>query len=388
MLSMLLSLLVLCSCATTPHPPAAIAPSALPAEVAMNRDAGRGNALFVMLRLGSGDEIPFLVDTGAPITFLDKSLESKLAKQPASMSTTWLGGVKRQSDLYLAPRIFLRNTPLLTEWMDRIHTNVVGTIDFKQLSTSLGHPLLGILGMDCLGHYCVQLDFVAGKLRFLEPASLDAAKLGKAFSLTYSNDGCPQIHYAGLLGSKRSDLLIDTGYYVGDGALHVQELEKARKQKARGKSDSVDFLGFAETCFPKCVWQGQTYTNLLIGDGGNLIGLRFLARHLVTLDFPHDKMYLKKTTGEPLPDDRYRTLEATAEFLKSLMAKGQLPGWSGGDFKIRYVPNSEIFEVSKEGDPSIYDYAVSSGSKNGPLRLQKAWRTDQSGQIVEHYAVP
>ena len=46
----------------------------------MNKDAGRGGHLVVTLRLQSGEELPFLVDTGSPMTVLDKSLEPQLGK--------------------------------------------------------------------------------------------------------------------------------------------------------------------------------------------------------------------------------------------------------------------------------------------------------------------
>ena len=50
--------------------------------------------------------------------------------------------------------------------------------------------------------------------------------------------------------------------------------------------------------FRECVWDGHTYTNLVIGRGMNLVGLRFLARHLVTFDFPNKILYLNETNGE------------------------------------------------------------------------------------------
>ena len=31
--------------------------------------------------------------------------------------------------------------------------------DLKNLSSHTGHVIMGILGMDCLRHYCLQLDF-------------------------------------------------------------------------------------------------------------------------------------------------------------------------------------------------------------------------------------
>jgi hypothetical protein len=65
--------LLLCSCAMRDS-----ARSALPAEAAFNEGAGAGGLwsehLLVTLRLETGEELLFIVDTGAPITVLDKSL--------------------------------------------------------------------------------------------------------------------------------------------------------------------------------------------------------------------------------------------------------------------------------------------------------------------------
>ena len=41
----------------------------------------------------------------------------------------------------------------------------VCTLDLKSLSFSLpDDPVMGILGMDCLRHYCIQFDFEAGTM--------------------------------------------------------------------------------------------------------------------------------------------------------------------------------------------------------------------------------
>src|SRR5450759_5959578 len=71
-------LALLCSCATTPEPSAIIPASELPADVTLNKDAGRGNKLIVTLRLESGEALPFFVDTGAGGTVFDASLEPRL----------------------------------------------------------------------------------------------------------------------------------------------------------------------------------------------------------------------------------------------------------------------------------------------------------------------
>lgn len=367
------SLGLLCSCATKPlnHPQ-------LPTEVTINRDAGRGGLLMVTLRLQSGDELPFIVDTGSPGALFDKSLVSKLGKRlPLGTWTVRTPGGKQKSGIYWKPKLYLGNTRLKTG-------SLVATFDFKQLSSKVGHPIMGILAMDCLKHYCIQLDFQNGKMRFLDRKDLDVAKLGKPFSLKRSLFGQLFVHHAGLAGGKSTKLLIDTGWN-SDG-----EVE-------RGAIPGQD-SGWVH--LPECVWGSEIYTNILVENGGNVIGLRFLARHLVTFDFPKRTMFLKQTSVGPLPGDlevqKEATLLATAEsafkFLKELKEKGQLPGWSKSDKgmanQFEVSPNSVTFHGRKNGAPSIYYYKVIRTTEDSAWKLQKAWRTDQNGKILEDYFVP
>src|SRR5665213_2775329 len=139
-----LSLLLLCSCATenSIHP-------RLPADVTMNKDAGRGGLVVVTLRLASGEGLPFVVDTGSPVTFFEKSQTSKLGACLDS-GTLWNFGVVQEAHAYAAPKLYLGRTLLLSG------SNVV-TFDYKQLESHDADPIVGLLGMDVLKHYCIQL---------------------------------------------------------------------------------------------------------------------------------------------------------------------------------------------------------------------------------------
>src|ERR1041385_2051776 len=64
--------LLICSCATAPP---------RPPDVSLNSDTLRDGMVIVNLRLDSGDDMPFLVDTGSPGTLFDKSLVSKLGRR-------------------------------------------------------------------------------------------------------------------------------------------------------------------------------------------------------------------------------------------------------------------------------------------------------------------
>jgi len=390
-IAMLCALLLVCSCATNPRPVAVVPAKELPADVTLNKEAGHGGLLYVTLRLADGEELPFLVDTGATGTLLDKSVEPKLGKRLGTgTSAGW--GSKEKANSYAAPRFYLGNTLLVTG----------GRIWVSEGSNHAGnqpHPA-GTLGMDCLQHYCIQLDFEAGKMRFLDPDRINPIELGKAFPLTFSHN-LPFIHHPGLLGGPDTNLLIDLGC------------------RTDGLEENSGIKGLAQM-LPDCVWDGEIYTNLAVAavEHANVIGLNFLARHLVTLDFPGRTMYLKQTSVGPLKGDNSveinnEEIGAPAEFLEGLKHKGQLPGLSGTDQGATYLETYSNFDSQpadsesmayvrayfssrhksvtfgfwKDGDSSVRHYTIARTSPGNRWQLQKAWRTDQAGRTIEDFPV-
>jgi hypothetical protein len=278
----------------------------LPADVAINKEAGRGGWVIISLRMESGEELRMIVDTGAPGTLLDKSLEPKLGNRLDTGTIRSFRG-EQEGDLYAAPTFYLGDVPLMG------NSNLL-TADFKKLLPPLDPPVLGILGMDCLRHYCLQMDFEAGKMRFLDSHHFNADGLGKGFPLKFATDaehhGIPLIQHAGLLGGTATNTVIDTGHN-GDGAVEGRAIRRHAAGSYSGGLVkrfkhflAVHGLVNRDVGLPGCVWDGNTYTNIVVGrrsgDLPNWIGIRFLARHLVTFDFPNQMMYLKQTSTGPL----------------------------------------------------------------------------------------
>ena len=281
-------LVVLCSCATTPNWNAddSIRPP-LPGETSLNEGAGRGDQIRVMLHLKSGRVIPVMVDTGSPDTILDKSLNPKLGKRLGTKQHKVLGMKQVTSTTYKSPELYLGGTQLL-----------IG----RRVSTINRNGDAAILGIDCLQHYCIQLDFAAGKLRFLDRDLLKTEELGQAFPITIS-PWTRHVHVReDFMGAKGAKWMIDTGCNIDavlQRSIFQQALRAPHISTPQGEINGAEGLG---AWFPEAQFRGQTYTNLMIGEMPrnasfpNLIGLQFLARHLVTFNFPKRIMYLKRAS--------------------------------------------------------------------------------------------
>jgi hypothetical protein len=120
----------------------------LPPEVSINKEAGRGGYLIVTVRLESGEMLPCILDTGSSGTLLDQSLQAKLGNRLGPL-TVWSDFGQQESGIYAAPTLYLGNVPLRTH-------HQVFTFNFNKVSAFSSAGVKGILGMDCLQHYCIQ----------------------------------------------------------------------------------------------------------------------------------------------------------------------------------------------------------------------------------------
>ncbi len=256
----------------------------LPSPVRMSKGAGAGMLLLLEITVKGGGKALCALDTGSPNTVLPTSFEPRLGKRLGSRRFVTLESRNEIEHLYAAPEIYLGSTRLVTG--EQVGT--WGTFE-------------GILGMDCLRHYCIQLDFEAREVRFMDRNRSKVGQWGKPFVLRTSRYAT--IKHPGFFQAKDSELLIDTGCPF-DGYLSPRLFKQAvRAQPAKSlpllKDGAIQGTAPGMALFPNCIWDDQTYTNLIIGRGPNLVGLRFLGRHLVTFDFPGQTIYLKLRRAEP-----------------------------------------------------------------------------------------
>lgn len=303
----LLNLLLLCSCATEPSarrplpPDVSINPDAhrsLPADVPINQDAGRGGLLMVTVQLENGQKLPMILDTGAGSTTFDKSFEPKLGKPLGAAPMNSFLGIST-NNLYTAPKLYLGGAQLLMTG-----TAIVTWDVRKRLSSLARHSVMGILGIDVLEHYCIQMDFAAGKMRFLDDQHADKSAWGKAFPIVPVSDQDSRPAVAeNLLGLQGPLSLVDSGF-LGDGALMPKYFQLWTN------SAVVPTNGEARS--PDAVFGGEKYPFVFLSENdwpSDSIGLNFLARHLVTLDFPNHTLYLQRQSLGPLLNPRMATFK-------------------------------------------------------------------------------
>jgi hypothetical protein len=259
--------------------------SALPPDTTFNSNAGRGDLIWITLRSVTSEDCVFGVDTGGTVTVLDKSWETRLEPRP---SKNFVGARWPISGVFAAPPLFLGGVRLLTG-------NIVVTEDLA--AHFPGHPVAGILGMDCLGHYCFQLDFLENKIRFIDASRLGEQELGRLFPIEPIR-GCFFVN-DNVAGAKNVSSLIDTGCNF-DGVLTPELFRQWTNQEP-----STATAPEVQAHYPDGIFGGAVYTNLyLAGDGRqNLVGLHFLARNLVTLNFPGRTLYLLQRSPGPPPGD-------------------------------------------------------------------------------------
>lgn len=353
--------------------------------------AGCGR-LIIPVRLESGEELPFILDTGSPVTLVDKSLRPRLGKASDSI-TLRLWDRKERSKLYPAPKLYLGQMLLQTG-------THVATCDFQKFPGVKQHPVMGIIGVDALKNYCVQADFGAGRIRFAEKPGESAGWPGERFEIVLSDIGQSSSdffrtfirHQPFGAGASTNLLMIDTGL----------DLDGAFGPKLLAESDSNRFEKVSEKKWiaRESSWCGGTYTNLVVQDASgadvgaenNLLGLRFLSRHLVTLDFSNSTLYLQQQSVGPLENEYSQAMESLViggtDVPVDLGKKVTLViDHQSAPFWFRFMGGTLTFK--KFGDSVSYHYRVRRKHKGERLwTVTRAWSTDARGRKLKDFRIP
>ncbi|MHC4546377.1 MAG: retropepsin-like aspartic protease [Planctomycetota bacterium] len=147
-------------------------------------------------------EYLFLLDTGSSYTAFDTSLKHELG-EVTKVEKGLTAGSRIVAEFYDAPEVFLG----LINLQD---CGEVACLDLKMVSLVLGKQISGLLGMNFLKKYIVQIDYDNGTLLFLQPRQKRHSGWGNELSISYNSLGIPTIT-GNIYDSIKVDFRIDTG---------------------------------------------------------------------------------------------------------------------------------------------------------------------------------
>lgn len=259
----------------------------------------------------------FVVDTGSPFSVIDASYRNRLS--PLEGPTSSPGPTLPTNSL---PRY---KCPDLSVGGIQADLPAVMCADLRMIKLITGEECDGILGLDFLQAYVVSMDFDKRVLTFGSrvPAAIikDAAIL-PLFPMAKNHVGVTAL----LNKTLRVALVIDTG---NNSSLCLSKAnwdrtENPQTQTRRGLASSIG-KGPAESLFlrlPEMQLGSRIYANLLSlrwpheDAGSDLLGLAFLRRHVVTIDFPKKLLYLQ-------PGEHFRDADEADMSGLHLLREGQ-----------------------------------------------------------------
>jgi hypothetical protein len=265
--------------------------SSLPERFAIPRD---GDAVVLPVTVQDKTYL-FLLDSGASCNSFDTSL---LSGEPISERTVRGADGDTRLKLFKSPDAHLGVLSV------RSRQPVVG-MDFTKLREATGHDIYGVLGMPFLRKHVVELNFDDGEACVRNDV---APNCGEPFDVGFEFlSGVPTIS-VGVGDSGRHKFLFDLGCAsTADLNRHMFESERKKNElQLCGSALSESITGTTEHKTGKL-------TQLSLGDLAvhdclvddavdSKLGLGFCSRFIITLDFPHDHVYLKKGARFGTPD--------------------------------------------------------------------------------------
>ena len=231
-----------------------------------------------------GEVRRFLIDTGASVTVYDSTLAPHLKRTAAS---DVLNGSRR---------VPIYETPGGTFGPFSLRKSPVIVFDLSTFRESFGHAVVGVVGMNDLQSRILRIDFDNGCTRFLSKVH-DGA--GDVFDLEFEAGRVPTIKVA-LDEHLSVRMVIDTGSNselgfktkVFDSLVAAENIETGTNLRVvtvagiesspNGSLDEFRLGRFSQ--------QNLSVTRQ---SEVSIIGLGYLSRFQVTLDFPNKKMFLK-----------------------------------------------------------------------------------------------
>jgi len=246
-----------------------------------------------------GKEYPFVLDTGANMSFFDVSLRSHLGTR---IGTERVQTAEDRVDVdSYPPRPLHIGTLTLTSEARSV------CLDLAPMRQAFGNEIQGFLGIDFLKDWIVTIDFDEGRLDFLASDAAKNPQWGESIPFVFDSNGL--IWLSATVGKNtRTSFMVDVGD-AGTGSLHGElfsQLVGSRDLRITGDMDFMDLAGthnLQKAWLSRLALESFQHQNLLLRKGHeNRLGLGYLRRYRVTFDFPHQRLFLAKGKRFAEPD--------------------------------------------------------------------------------------
>ena len=269
------------------------------AELARFQITKYGNQIILPV-IFKGTEYWFLLDTGSSFTIFDNSFRYDLGEVTGKVTINTPRNTVN-ANVYNAPEAFLGEINL---------KSCAGVIclDMEQTGYADGKKIKGIIGMNFLRKYMLQIDFDLDMLYIYESVQGEKLRWGQSCDLTFPTGGLPHIKGT-VFFDIPVEFLVDTGH-SGTGSLEERVFRQILSQK-KAKTIEAFFVTMAGTIKEREARINDLgigdfhYRDLIFSEmDSSILGLEFLARHGVLFDFPNKRLYLEEARDYRKRDER------------------------------------------------------------------------------------
>jgi hypothetical protein len=242
------------------------------------------------VRIGA-KEYQFIMDTGSSMTIFDTSLRPYLGEQLDTRELRDPFGQNVAIGMYDSPDAWIGSLPM------KKHN--VACFDLTKLREAAGRDFRGILGMDFLKDWVITIDFDSGRVDFLPAGTVKQPAWGESIPLHYTDPGTPRINAT--LGKD-----IDTSFVIDTGCAGTGGIEEAflmllfdwHEARMTGDQKAMTASGIHSSNVARLAHLtvgSFRHDNLRFSGGpGACLGVGYLSRYRVTIDFPNHQLYLVK----------------------------------------------------------------------------------------------
>lgn len=254
---------------------------------------GSESAIFLPILI---NDIPytFLFDTGATYTILDSSFKPFLG-QPLQKGKVETATGQSEVEYYKPLDIIVGGINL------KAKSPFIVT-DLELFTKVIGSDFHGLIGMASIYKHIWDINFDDETIKVHSERDTSLGDNGfESIDMFATGQGVPFVPVK--LGTKESRFIVDTGD-SGSGRLTTEMIDfliNNNLVESVAWDSSVSFSGITKVRRVRVQEMkvgASTYKGLLMREGHqNALGLRFLNRHHVIMDFLNSKLYLKKGLG-------------------------------------------------------------------------------------------